>query len=335
MFESIKNYFRDIRINLSFPQYESKCRDEHKQLAKKRFSTEQLDDEKNKLLVIIESEANAKYDSSIREKEEEKQCHQVIAHDTESLLSFFVRFYKQELDDLYIKKDDLTSKKTRLYEKKNEIRDFLSEAFEEKDKAYSELNYYKDNIDSWYAKSDRTPWLFGNSRKKLPKHSLFGQSFGDLDSDKSNRDSAYDDVKEAKNQIGNLKHEQHELSVNMGKIKNEIGEIFNQINQVKKDRSKMYEFKKAGHNKRDLQNKLNSKLAKITQLTSEISEIETTKKEFITMERHRRGVIDLKSKISEIMQKRNQFLNNFNLEENQQERKRQHREAWLRQRGMT
>jgi hypothetical protein len=40
-------------------------------------------------------------------------------------------------------------------------------------------------------KSERTPWLLVYGGKKIQNHSMFGQSFGDLDFYKSDRDKAY------------------------------------------------------------------------------------------------------------------------------------------------
>jgi hypothetical protein len=49
----------------------------------------------------------------------------------------------------------------------------------------------KNNIKSWHNKSERTPWLLGYGGKRIQNHSMFGQSFGDLDFYKSDRDKAY------------------------------------------------------------------------------------------------------------------------------------------------
>jgi chromosome segregation ATPase len=255
MFERIKSYFRDIRINLNYPEFERRLRNEHEQHAQRRFSTKQLGDEKEKLVANIESQASAIYDAVLLEKKVERNHYKEDADDIASLLSFFLRDYKQELDAFYAEKGVLLSTMDELFEKKSEIGESLSEVFEEKNKAFGELNYYKDRIESWYAKSDRTPWLFGNAGTKLPKHSLFGQSLGDLDSYKYHRDSAYDDVLEAKRRIESLKQDQKKLHSAIEEIKKAIGELFSRINEVKDDRAKMYELKKAGHKRCDLQSK--------------------------------------------------------------------------------
>lgn len=204
MFDHIKNFFREIRIDMDFSSYERQQRDEHEKQAKRRFSVEQLNIEKSKLLKNIESEANSKFNASIYEKEDKNRLYEKEAKEKEFLLSFFLRNYKEELDELYAKKDYQLSKKKSLYNDLSQIKESLSEAFNEKNTAFTELNDCKDSIDSWHAKSQRTPWLFGNAGKKIPKHSFFGQSHGDLDSYKYHRDSAYEDVQAAKNKIRDL-----------------------------------------------------------------------------------------------------------------------------------
>lgn len=334
MFERIKSYFRDIRINLDYPEFERRLRNEHEQHAQRRFSTKELSDEKETLVANIESQASATYDAALLEKKVERNRYKEDADDTESLLWFFLRDYKQELDAFYAEKDVLLSTKDELFEKKSEIGKSLSEAFEEKNKAFRELNYYKDRIDSWYAKSDRTPWLFGNAGTKLPKHSLFGQSFGDLDSYKYHRDSAYNDVREAKRRIGNLKQDQQKLHSAIEEIKKSIGDLFGRMNEVKDARSKMYELKKAGYKRGDLQSKLDGLRLKVKGLSAEIDELCERKKGYVIQEKHRCGVVALEAKMREIAQKKKRFADSFDLEENERERKRLHRELWLRQRGV-
>ncbi|TXT21165.1 MAG: hypothetical protein FD134_2743 [Gallionellaceae bacterium] len=334
MFERITNFFREIRIDLDFPQYERRCRHEHEQQAQRRFSTKQFDDEKKKLLDTIESKARTNYDDSIDKKKVERGSHEVNAIEIESMLSYFVRNYNQELDDLHAQKDAAGTKKSQLHEKKNEVKELLSDAFGEKDSAYSKLNYYKDRIDSWYAKSDRTPWLFGNAGKKLPTHSMFGQSFGDLDSYKSHRDSAYDDVERSKTKIGHLKQEQDKITNDIKQVKHDIGEIFDRINQAKNDRSRMFELKNDGHNRTELQSRLDGVSLEIRKFSLEIAGLESKRSEYITSEKLRCGVLDLDAKVREIEQKRKQFIDSFELEELKQERRRSHREAWLKQRSM-
>ena len=73
MFETIKNFFQEIRIDLDFPRYERQCRQEHEQQAERIFSTKQSNDEINKLISEIESHANTIYDDLIFNKKTEKE----------------------------------------------------------------------------------------------------------------------------------------------------------------------------------------------------------------------------------------------------------------------
>ncbi len=50
MFDRIKSFFRELRIDLDFPRYERQERDEHERHAQRRFSTEQLNLEKGNCL---------------------------------------------------------------------------------------------------------------------------------------------------------------------------------------------------------------------------------------------------------------------------------------------
>ncbi|MTW22733.1 hypothetical protein [Allochromatium palmeri] len=203
------------------------------------------------------------------------------------------------------------------------LKEALSKAFEDKKEAYDELNHCKEAIDSWYEKSDRTPWLFGNAGKELPKHSLFGQSFGDLESYKSDRDDAYNDIQDVKNRIANLKQEQHDLF-------REIEEIKNQIDQVKSDRSNMYNLKKQ-YNKKDLKDQLDNLQFSIDELSSQVREILKNKEDYIYQEKIKCDFSKLEENINEIKKEKIQYIKSFDFEENKQKRKKMHREIWLKQ----
>lgn len=316
IFKRIKNYFQDIKINLDFEKFEIQCRKEHEKQAAQQFSTKEISEEKNHLLAKIKSQASEKFDEPLNSKQAKINELKEKEKNIRELLSFFERNYKQELDELYLEKNDL-------FEKKNALREALSKAFENKKEAYNELNRCKEAIDSWYEKSDRTPWLFGNAGKELPKHSLFGQSFGDLESYKSDRDDAYNDIQDVKNQIANLKQEQHDVFC-------EIEEIKNQIDQVKSDRSNMYNLKKQ-HNKEDLQNQLNGLQFSINKLSTQVQEILKTKESYIYQEKIKCDFSKLEEKINEIKNKKIQYIESFELEKNKQKRKQMHREMWLKQ----
>ena len=72
----------------------------------------------------------------------------------------------------------------------------------------------------------------------------------------------------------------------------------------------------------------------ISSLTGEIENVLQSKHEFINQEKHRRGVVELEAKIRKIEAEKEQFLKSFDSEESRQNRKRAHREIWLKHRGV-
>jgi hypothetical protein len=80
--------------------------------------------------------------------------------------------------------------------------------------------------------------------------------------------------------------------------------------------------------------KLDGLRLKINGLSVEIDEICERKKGYVVQEKHRCGVLELETKMRDIEQNKKRFADSFDLEENERERKRLHREVWLRQRGV-
>jgi predicted nucleic acid-binding Zn-ribbon protein len=76
----------------------------------------------------------------------------------------------------------------------------------------------KADVNAWHRKSERSGLLFGNSGKKIPQHSLFGQSYGDLDAAKARRNEAGDD-------IGTLKNEKERLNAEFNRLDVKIQDI--------------------------------------------------------------------------------------------------------------
>ena len=255
------------------------------------------------------------------------QTHSNISNN-EIILDLLLRDYIKELDSLYDQKKSLFLQKDDLYSQQSILHEELESAFKQKEAAYDLLNECKDNIESWHAKSDRTPWLFGNGGKKLPKHSLFGQSFGDLDSYKYDRDDAYSDVKSCKNKIGDIKKK---ISLNKGyinKFKNEIGSTNIIIKKCKDDRMKVYKFNKEGVDKGSTQRKIDKLRSILKSAKNKLGEIESTKNKYISMKKDEYGVFALEREVKITYSNKYQFIKDFDLNENHQKRVNEHRTIW-------
>ncbi|MCX7075161.1 MAG: hypothetical protein NTZ45_00070 [Methylococcales bacterium] len=105
-----------------------------------------------------------------------------------------------------------------------------------------------------------------------------------------------------------------------------------EINQIKKDRSTMYEFKDTGYIKRDLQSKLDQISIEINEVNLEINNLVSQKNDYLNIEIHEKGIMYLDAQILEIKKQKNQFIESFDLNENNQKRKLLHRENWLKNR---
>jgi hypothetical protein len=334
MFKRVKNFIYDVRINLDYPRYEREQKIEHERQAQTRFSTRELKNEITQLLIAIETKANLNFYTLILDKEKDKQTHESLLKNTEEHLVFFLRDYKEELNDLYSEKETLYSKKKQYYSDLKAVETSLSNAFSEKKSLHLSLRNYERDIKSWHAKSKRTTWLGGNSGKKIPKHSFFGQSFGDLDSLKSHRNSTYHDIQTLKRKISSLQVTKKETYHDITLIKLRIDDIASQIEQVKADRSKLYELKKSGFQKEKLQEELKGFKDIIDSLSSQIDTVSKNKEEFILQEKYRLGVIDLESKTRKVDDERTKFIKTFQSDEHKKLRKLTHRKLWLEQKGV-
>jgi len=328
------NFVREVRIKVDFPQYEKQCCLEHEHCAERMHSTQQLEIESRTLMSKIQNQADIFFKKDIDELLAGITKIKTAISEKEEILDIFTKHYNQELDRLYEEKNAFSAEKEDVYNSKNELSSEISDAVERKKTAYEELNYYKDCVDSWYAKSDRTPWLFGNSGKKLPKHSLFGQSFGDLDSYKYRRDSAYQDVQNCNEEIGELKRKQHHLNQRINEIKQAIGVLVHDIKGTKGDRNRMYQLKKEGCNEGQLRNILRDLYHTLKKEQLKLNDLESERKEFVTAEKYRNGVIERENKIKDIKEKKIKYMKEFDLEDNHKLRVKEHRLIWLKKRKL-
>ena len=334
MFDRIVNFTRNIRIKIDFPRYEKECRLGHKRLAEKLHSTQQLQTEMQSHISKINDQADALFKKDISIIRAGITQIKTNISSNEQTLGYFTRFYKQEIDALYEEKNKLFSEKKHIYNSKNELSSELSVAFEGKKSAYKKLNEHKSSIDSWYAKSNRTPWLFGNSGKKIKKHSVFGQSHGDLDSYKYQRDEAYKDVQRFKKEIDMLKQKQNRFNERINEIKRAISSLVHDINTVKADRARMYELKTEGFNKHKLQHALKELDVDLKIKQANLSELVSKRSEFVTAEKYRHGVIELEKKIKDIQERKIEYIKEFDLENNYKQRIKEHRHIWLKEKNL-
>jgi uncharacterized coiled-coil DUF342 family protein len=277
----------------AFSAYEAHLFELHKTEANRQFNTLDLEQEIKNVMsspldkmrtYYIDPIEKLRFTINQEQKELAEHCKNI------NILS---RSYKNELEPLY---QELTN-----------IKEEINSLFAEKSDAHEELKEASDDVDSWYSESSRSGWLFGNGGNKIPDHSFFGQSFGDLDDYKYNRDNAYEKIKS--------------LGYSIDCAKDKKAQLGHRIGQIKADRQQMFDLKKNGltlHN-------LNKIVATIEEnrrtLTDEINKKERERMAYLENERHRNGVVSREADIARIVSQRNAFIESFHSPDAQKARR--------------
>lgn len=333
IFDRIKNYIQELRISVDFKRQEELSWAEHKQAADERFATANLAREITFLLARIESDAAQHFDNDISKHEDLLISQQADRNWEQATLVLLTLNYKTKLDELYESKQALLNEKRGLFAERDSLRKSLKQAFIEKDGAYCKLNSAKENVDRWYRNSERTPWLFGNGGKELPKHSLFGQSFGDLEGHKYSRDSAFDDVCEAKETIGQIKAQEKKLNDKIHRISDQVGSVINEITNTKTGRSHMFALKKSGVTADSLKVVIGRLNAAIRKEELSIMKLKDNRLEHVRQGKLFMGVAEKETEIERIECQKRMFLAEFDKLESKAWRAAAHRKTWQQKRA--
>ena len=300
MFNWLKTKFQDMRIAMSSPAFEAAARSAHIATAVHRYCTLDIEREITRLMETPRQEMQNRYlgpikqlRSTISRLRAERAAHR-------ENIRLLDRSYKSELDPLY----------AELTEPRDRIKTLLSE----KSAAHDDMAQARADIDSWYSSSSGT--FFGNGGKKLPSHSLFGQSFGDLDGYKEDRDTAYCEIEHCGNEIGAAKARTDQLR--------------KEIASIKADRQRMYELRKQGLSSAPLKRTAHDIEKRIWQFEYELSKKDVEMAAFREAARHRTGVVVLEQDIEKVIAKREEFIRTFDQACARTERQLLHRGAWLR-----
>ncbi len=301
MFNWIIKSTQNIRINLAYPVYEATAKAEHALLADIRFSTKALAEEIEALMKAPQQEAFTLYQVPISKLSINVSKMSAELSACRVNLSVFSRSYKDELN--------------LLYELNNNLKEKIKVLYSDKEEAYEDLNKAKKEIERWHSKSQRT-YFFGNGGKALPRHSLFGQSFGDLDAYKDDRTEANEEIQSCNREIG--------------RIKGQITTVRTKINGAKLDRQRMYDLRKQGLNAGNLKKTLLETEKQLCRSQAETKQLETQCTNFLEAARYRLGVASREAEIARIVVLKNNFIATFDESEAKSVRKLTHRMAWLR-----
>lgn len=153
----------------------------------------------------ITKEVQLRYGSKAKEYEHQIRVVNNRLSKLTKVEAVLTRNFEQELLSCYERKEQIK----RMHETiKIDISD-----------AYRRLKSAKSDINTWHRISRSSSKFFGNAGKTLPKHSFWGQSFGDLDAAKARRDMASGDVRNLKNERVSLSNEFEQLDTKILKIR--------------------------------------------------------------------------------------------------------------------
>jgi len=324
----VRQFVQDIRIDADYPRYELEQRRAYEAAASRRFDTTQLEREIGAIRRSAESEGLAAYGPRINELGASIKAIQPAITQLRWQLDLLTRDYRQELDQLHGEKASLLETKQELREQMEELRKERSEAHGELSDAYDELEQAKTSIDGWYAKSDRTPWLLGNEGKKLPKHSMFGQSFGDLEGYKADRSRACDEIGDCKDAIAEVIERQRANVVQRLQNKEDLVRVSESIRSVKEARQRMFDLRSQGVRLHHVETQLSGHERREAVLKTELRRRSDEQAKFVKQRAFQMGIGERENALEVLKTQRAQFIVAFDDAARSAERRTAHREWW-------
>jgi len=325
----VQRFVQDIRIDADWPRYESEQRVAHEAEASRRFNTSQLEREIAEIQRKAEAEGHAVFGDQIRLANSSiKGLYPAISH-LRCRLELLTRDYRQELNQLHEDKLSLLGEKQDLIDEMKLLKEQRAEAHGELRDAYDSLQQAKEAVAGWHAKSARTPMLFGNSGKRLPNHSLFGQSFGDLDGYKADRERACDEISSCKSALAQIGSEQNANRHRWCQNEKALKQVFESVKAVKEARQRMFDLKKQGVRRHLVEAELSKYVRQEMSLQKGLDRLSEAMDEYVLQQSFRMGMEERRRDVADLTLKRAQFLAEFEDPLQAAERQHAHREWWI------
>lgn len=333
MFEGLRRRILDFRVGLAFPHVEKLAMAAHLIEAERRFESSHLHVQvgtiKNRAAEAAREKFNEKTKSLERELAELEPQRNLLRRQ----LVILTRDYRSEIDGLHKNKDTLIAQQQVLGRLMEDLQRERASAQENLSDAYAHLQQVKDEISSWHNESKRSPWLLGNKRQKLPKHAFFGQSFGDLDELKADRDRAAHAIGECRAVNDKIEGRKKGVWEERQKMKSAVAGVFAQIEAVKMTRSQMFELRTKGLQAPKLEDEITQLAVLDSGVRASLSKIERESKKFVEAMELDLGIRDREAEICAIARAKDKFLSEFHSERSRAARRLEHRDQWLGARG--
>lgn len=331
--DALSDAWQEAQITAAFRPFEERCLKEHRAEAERRFDTSQLEREIADIDRDAEEEARRVFSVEMQRIRGELSQLKPKADRLRLELWHLQRDYKQELDAMHQKKAQLLKDKQSLYEQQAALKAKQAQTRAELDEAREALEDAKAAVEGWHRKSQRSPWLLGNGGKKLPKHALFGQSFGDLDGYKSERDDAFEAVKQTKRDRAEIAAALTANWESIQRAKTAVQGVFQHITTIKEGRQVAQMLWQRGVRPGQLERELSGCLAQCAQLEERLRGLESTRADFVEQQAARLGKLERTATISSLRASKESFLASFDLPDAKLARQEMHRREWLKARS--
>lgn len=326
-------FIEDLRIAMTFPAYERECRLSHLAEASRRFDTTPVRAEAATVASQITESVEQAFGERLRRHRLEIARLTQLVGDTRSALAIFERDYTSELDALYAQKEKLYEDKRRLGEELTELQTDHSAARDVLNAAYQDLESAKRSVSGWHGKSKRSTLLLGNAGRKLPKHSLFGQSFGDLDGYKRARSSAASDIGHAKQRVSDIRERMALNKAKRDSSKTDIDRLKEAIAATKAARQRMHDLRHQGVQPEFLKIAMAEQTAQLATEQEFLQAAESERKAYTDNLERDLGYRTIMDRIGAMDTERAQFMAAFEHSTSLEARKLAHREQWLARRA--
>lgn len=320
-------YVREIRILADFPRYESALRDEHVREGEAKFSIADLERRISAAVDGIEIDADSEFNERMGALTSESQETRAAMSKYKAQVKILTRDYAGELEVLYARKNALQEEKTEAYARMNDIKADLPAAYEAKNEAYADLDHQKRQVDRWHRDTR-------GRRGGVPEYSMFGPSVSQLRSRKASRDTAYDDVQEAKDAIASMKDEIESIYQHIQRIRSEVDQITRTIETTKRDRESASELRRRGSTPERLERDLGALTQALKRNEAAQQGLKVQREKFVDRLRRERQVDAMEKDVARLSQERTSWLLTFDLEDSRRKRLVDHRARWLAERGL-
>ena len=303
--KALSSLFDDARIALSFPAFEQEQSVRHAASVTRMFSTSELEAEVIRKMADSTKEAERHFLSPLKRLRDKIRRLEAELDENRVFFAVFSRDFKRELNVLY-------GEKAAVLDECSSLKGAMAAAYANRAKAAK-------NLDSWHSKSNRA--FFGNRGQRLPNHSLFGQSLGDRDCLKRERESAGNVIAHCKNELDS-KYREVEL-------------IKERITSAKVAQKAMFDLLQRGLTRQKLQFSIEANLENLKGHQRDASCLQLDFDEFIGAAKHRTGAASVEAEIEYVCHQREVYRRLFSTSDALAKRKAQHRREWLEKRFRT